>query len=99
MNLQEKFLVTSAEVRARAARGVARLHSSLGVLGGAGRELKVVARRHGARFVRQNSTLASAVGQDLSRIVRSAYESLAQRPKSAARQRTRVRRRRAAATA
>jgi hypothetical protein len=94
MNFQEKLLEASAELRARAAaltasalktaRNRAKLVS---VLDGARRELGKVARRHVGQFVKQNSTIASAVRKDVSELARSAYASLAARP--AAKKKTR----------
>jgi hypothetical protein len=79
MNFQRKLREVSADVRARTVEGIGRLNASLQMIGGAGRELGRLARRHGERFVKQNGNLASAVGQDLSRVARSTYDSLAQR--------------------
>jgi len=79
MNLQEKLFEASARLRARTVDRFARINVSLEVLNGARRELGKVARRHATRFVKQNSSIASAVGQDVARLARSTYVSLASR--------------------
>lgn len=90
MNFQEKLLEASAELRTRAAalaasaletaRSRANLTSKrISVLNVAGRELNKVARRHVVRFVKQNSTLATAVRKDVSELARTTYASLAPR--------------------
>ena len=90
MNLQEKLLEASAELRTRAsalaaaaletARSRANLTSErISVLNVAGRELNKVARRHAVRFVKQNSTFAAAVRKDVSDLARTTYASLAAR--------------------
>jgi hypothetical protein len=78
------------------------LKGSLGTLTLAGRELNRVARRHASRFVKENSALARAAGQELGTLARSTIVSLA-RPTPAAKARKprakAVRRRASAKTA
>ena len=113
MNFQEKMLVTTADLRARAAEianvavanartrakvaatRVGALKGSFAALTMAGREFNKVARRHAARFVKENSTIAASAGKDVSALARTTYATLTQRaaaPKSrkapAARKRT-----------
>lgn len=88
MNFQEKLMEASADLRARAAALAAsaignsrvRLKASLAVLNGAGRELKKVARRHGTRFVKQNSIIAADVRKEVTTLAQSTYASLTRRP-------------------
>jgi hypothetical protein len=87
MNFQEKLLEASAEFRTRAAALTASaLHTArnrgklISVLDGARREFGKVARHHAGQFVKQNSTIASAVRKDVSALARSTYASLASRP-------------------
>ena len=89
MNIQEKLLFASAELRTRAAalataaRNAAQDRTRLiGVLDGARREFSNVTRRHAERFVKQNSALARAVRKDVSQLARATYASLAVRPAS-----------------
>lgn len=109
MNLQEKLLEASAELRGRAAalaasaletaRKRAGLASQrISVLNVAGREFNKVARRHAVHFVKQNSTIAAAVRKDVSDLARTTYASLATRavPKKARRATARKRTRKAA---
>ena len=56
------------------------LKGSIAVLGTAGRELNEVARRHGARFLKQNSTLATAASKDISQLARDTYTTLTRKP-------------------
>jgi hypothetical protein len=86
MNIQEKVLQASNELRARAgalaasalaaARDRARLIS---VLAGTRREFGKVARRHVSQLVKQNSTIASAARKDVADLARATYASLSQR--------------------
>lgn len=93
MNLQEKLLETTAELRDRAlslanaalpqarARLTARvevLKQSLVTLSAAGRELNKVARTHTARFVKENSAIATKAGRDVSTLARTTYATLTQ---------------------
>ena len=87
MNFQEKLLEASAELRTRAAtiaasaRKAARHRARLiSVLEDAGREFGKVARRHAGQFLKQNSSIASAVRKDVSELARSTYASLSARP-------------------
>lgn len=69
--------VDTARVQAEAAaKGAEKLKGSLGVLNEAGRELNKVARRHGTQFIKQNSTLASKVRDDVAALARSTFSSL-----------------------
>ncbi len=72
---------------ALAAKRAVRLKASLAVLNGAGRELNLVARRNGARFVKQNSSIAADLRKDLTTLAKSTYASLTRRaaPKKARR--------------
>jgi hypothetical protein len=63
-----------------AKRRVADLKGPISVLDGAGRELNKVARRHAARFLKQNSTIVTAARKDVTELARSTYASLAGRP-------------------
>jgi len=73
---------TSAMGNARArtkgaARHVDQLKGSIAALNTAGREFNKVARRHAMRFVKQNSTLATQVRDDVSALARATLASLA----------------------
>ena len=59
-----------------AAKRVEKLKGSMTVLTTAGLEFNKVARRHAIRFVKQNSTLAARVRDDVSAIARSTFASL-----------------------
>ena len=74
--------LTEARARADLDRRVKSLKVSLATLSTAGRKLNQVAREHGARFVKQNSSLALAAGKDVSAIARSAYATLAAGPRA-----------------
>ena len=80
MNFQEKMLETTAALRVRAAKRVDVLKGSLAALTVAGRELNKVARRHAARFVKENSTLAVSAGKDVSALARTTFATLSKRP-------------------
>jgi hypothetical protein len=91
MNFQEKLLEASSELRTRAAalaasalekaRSRAGLASQrMSVLNVAGQQLNKVARRHAVRFVKQNTTIASAVRKEVSDLARTTYASLVTRP-------------------
>jgi hypothetical protein len=88
MNIQEKLFEASAELRARTATLVATLtraassraslaRRSVAVLNDAGREFRKVARRHAARFMRDNSKLAATVRQDVTSLARDTLASFA----------------------
>ena len=70
-----------------AAKRAARLKASLAVLNGAGTELNKVARRHAARFVKQNSSIAADMRKEVTALAQSTYASLTHRaaPKKARR--------------
>ena len=77
-----------ATARARAeiaAKRVVVLKSSLATLTVAGRELNKVARRHAARFLKENSTIAVDAGKDVSALARSTYATLSKRAAAAPR--------------
>ena len=85
-------LAASAMGNARAQAELAgkratQLKASLAVLNGAGRELNKVARRHAARFVKQNSSIAADVRKEVTTLAQSTYASLTRRaaPKKARR--------------
>jgi len=70
-----------ARVRAGvAAKRVKTLKGSLATLTVASREFNKVARRHAARFVKENSTIAVAAGKDVSALARTTFATLAKRP-------------------
>ncbi len=60
------------------------LKGSFATLTVAGRELNKVARRHAARFVKENSTIAVDAGKDVSALARTTYATLAKRAAAAA---------------
>ena len=73
--------VTTARARAEvAAKRVNGLKGSFAALTIAGREFNKVARHHAIRFVKQNSTLASEVRDDVSALARSTFASLTAKP-------------------
>src|SRR5262249_15628958 len=73
--------LNEAKVQAKAAgQRMDQLKGSVAVLGIAGREFNNVARRHGARFVKQNSTLATAAGKDFSQLARDTYATFTRKP-------------------
>ncbi|MEO8062761.1 MAG: hypothetical protein ABI821_08425 [Pseudomonadota bacterium] len=79
------LLADQALKTARARAGVAAKHveglkGSLAKLTVASREFNKVARRHAARFVKENSTLAVAAGKDVSALARTTFSTLAKRP-------------------
>ena len=76
--------IASARIQAdQAAKRVEKLKGSFNVLNSAGREFNKVARRHAIRFVKQNSTLASEVRDDVSALARSTFASLTAKPAAA----------------
>jgi hypothetical protein len=101
MNFQEKVFETTAQLRARAAQRVDMLKSSLASLQVAGRALNTVARRHGSRFVKENSAIALDAAKDVSALARATYSQFAKRDVPVARKRksTAVRKRPAAKAA
>jgi hypothetical protein len=97
-------LATSALETARsradqATRRVADLKGPISVLNGASREFNKVARRHAARFVKQNSTIVAAARKDVVELARSTYASLATRPTAKKARRTSTTRKRASKAA
>jgi hypothetical protein len=75
-------LVTARSQAAQAARRVDSLKGSLASLQVAGRALNTVARRHGSRFVKENSAIALDAAKDVSALARATYSQLA-KPESA----------------
>ena len=78
--------IITARTRAQvAAKRVDVLKGSFAALTVAGREFNKVARRHAARFVKENSAIAANAGKDVSALARTTYATLAQRaaPKKA----------------
>ena len=72
--------VATARTRAEgAAKRVQVLKGSFAALTLAGREFNKVARRHAARFVKENSTIAASAGKDVSALARTTYASLTRR--------------------
>ena len=91
MNFQEKLLESTADLRARAetiAQMAAKraeqrletLRGSFDVLNTAGREFNKVARRHAIEFVKQNSSIAAQVRDDVSSLARTTFASLTRKP-------------------
>ena len=73
--------IANARIQAdQAAKRVGQLKGSFDVLNSAGREFNKVARRHAIRFVKQNSTLASEVRDDVSALARSTFATLTAKP-------------------
>jgi hypothetical protein len=69
--------IETARTRAdAAAKRVEKLKGSMTVLNTAGRELNKVARRHAIVFVKQNSTLATKVRDDVAALARSTFATL-----------------------
>ena len=78
--------VTTARTRAQvAAKRVEVLKGSFAALTVAGREFNKVARRHAARFVKENSAIALNAGKDVSALARSTYATLSKRAAAAPR--------------
>ena len=67
---------TRAEIAAKRVQG---LKGSIAVLTVAGREFNKVARRHAARFVKENSSIAANAGKDVTALARDTYATLTQR--------------------
>ncbi len=110
MNLQEKLLETTADLRSRAlsfanaalprarARLTARvgvLKQSLATLSVAGRELNKVARVHTARFVKENAAIATKASRDVSALARTTYATLTKAEAAAKARKPRATRKRA----
>ena len=92
--LADEALKTARARAGIAAKRVEVLKGSLATLTVASRAFNKVARRHAARFVKENSTIAVAAGKDVSALARSTVAALAKRPagkkarKTAARKRS-----------
>ena len=72
LNLQEKVIETTGELRVRAAALAA-------VAVGTARDLEKVARRHARRFIVENRAIALEAGKDLGLLFRSTYASFTNR--------------------
>ena len=71
--------VTTARTRAGvAAKRVDGIKGSFAVLSVAGRQFNKVARRHAARFVKENSSIAADAGKEVTALARSTYATLTQ---------------------
>lgn len=85
--LGKAALITARERAGRAAsrveKRVGALKTSLATLGVAGRELEKVARRHGAKFVKQNATIAQAARKDVTSLALSTFGAIAKRTPAA----------------
>jgi hypothetical protein len=69
----------SAAARARAntaVKSAQRFKGAFDVLAGAGREITQIARRHAARFVRENATMAGDARTDVSTLARRTFSAL-----------------------
>jgi hypothetical protein len=80
-------LVTARSQAAHAVRRVDTLKVSLASIKVAGRALNTVARRHGSRFVKENSAIALDAAKDVSALARATYSQLAKRETAAPRKR------------
>jgi hypothetical protein len=83
MNFQEKLFETSGDLRGFAAEltsaaleKVETLKGSLKVINQAGLAFNHVARRHAVRFVKQNSSLAAQVRDDVATLARTTFATL-----------------------
>jgi hypothetical protein len=85
MNFQEKVFENTADFRARAAKHVETLKGSLAALKIAGNALSKVARRHGSRFVKENSAIALEAGKEVGALARATFAQLASKPAATAR--------------
>jgi hypothetical protein len=110
MKFQEKLRETTADLRARAvmfantalpqARAridarVGELKQSFETLSAAGRALNKVARTHTARFVKENSAIATKAGRDVSTLARTTYVTLTKGADAKPKARRKVRAKRA----
>lgn len=89
-------------VRSRAglnAQRVDALKNSLLALSVAGRALNKVARRHAARFLKENSAIAVSAGKDVGALARSTYASLSGRRAATKSRKPRATRKRASSKA
>jgi hypothetical protein len=80
MTFQEKLFESTADLRARAEQRFETLRGSFVVLNTAGREFNKVARRHAIEFVKQNSSIAAQVRDDVSTLARTTFASLTRKP-------------------
>jgi hypothetical protein len=83
VTLGKAALLTARERAAvaatRAEKRVGALKTSLTTLGVAGREFEKVARRHGAQFVKQNSSLVQAARKDVTSLALTTFDAIAKR--------------------
>ena len=84
---------SARERAARASKRVDLLKGSFATLGVAGRELNKVARRHAARFIKENSNIAVNAGKDVSALARTTIATLGQKSAPKTRKSTAVRKR------
>jgi hypothetical protein len=81
--LAQSALLTAREqagvAARRAEKRVGALKVSLKTLGVAGRELEKVARRHGVKFVKQNTTIAQAARKDVTSLALTTLDAIAKR--------------------
>jgi hypothetical protein len=75
LTARERAAVAASRVEKR----VGALKTSLTTLGVAGRELEKVARRHGAKFVKQNATIAQAARKDVTSLALTTFDAIAKR--------------------
>jgi hypothetical protein len=75
--LANTALETARERAQDAAKRAATLQGSLATLRVSGRALDKVVRRHAARFVKENTTIARAARKEVSALARDTYSSFA----------------------
>ena len=86
--------VTTARARVEvAAKRVNGLKGSFQALSVAGREFNKVARRHAARFVKENSSIAAEAGRDVSALARSTFATMTRRAAPKAKKTSPIRKR------
>ena len=97
--LAAQALKTARTRAGETAKRVDALKGSLATLTVASRELNKVARRHAARFVKENSTIAVAAGKEVSALARTTYASMSKRTPAKTVRKTAVRKRAKSKTA
>lgn len=75
INARERATVAARRVEKR----IGALKISLTTLGVAGRELEKVARRHGAKFVKQNATIAQSARKDVTSLALTTFDAISKR--------------------
>jgi hypothetical protein len=75
MTARDRAAVAASRVEKR----VGALKTSLTTLGVAGRQLEKVARRHGAKFVKQNATIAQAASKEVTSLALTTFDAIAKR--------------------